>query len=96
MRKFENLRDERKFDEGPKFQIFEGPKLNLLKLKIEKGGGGGGGGNQKNHIFDGSKNFFSLKLDGSKFHFTLFYFNHLAYIYIYIYILKLLKLGLTR
>ena len=80
MRKFENLRDERKFDEGPKFQIFEGPKLNLLKLKIEKGGGGGGG-NQTNHIFDGSKFFFSLKLDGSKFHFTLFYFNHLAYIY---------------
>ena len=37
MRKFENLRDERKFDEGTKFQIFEGPKLNLLKLKIEKG-----------------------------------------------------------
>ena len=43
MRKFENLRDERKFDEGTKFQIFEGPKLNLLKLKIEKGGGGWGG-----------------------------------------------------
>ena len=56
MRKFENLRDERKFDEGTKFQIFEGPKLNLLKLKIEKGGGGVGGrvGNQTNHIFDGS------------------------------------------
>ena len=46
MRKFENLRDERKFDEGPKFQIFEGPKLNLLKLKIDRGGGGRGKSNK--------------------------------------------------
>ena len=58
MRKFENLRDERKFDEGPKFQIFEGPKLNLLKLKIEKGGGGEGEIKQTIYLMD--QNFFFL------------------------------------